>query len=329
MGNIPLGTSGSNWKQGGTTIGSLSAPVSQGGSLKVVQPTAKVQQTAPRSSFQTTANPQSQYSIAPGAATSYSDNTGAGGGLSAAQIAAQQEAAQKAAEEAQKTQYRQNITGLIDQALGVYDTLFGNVGAAATSQRQALESRYNKETGSLTDQFNAELPKIGRGFAGRGTYDSSYRIEGENEAGKQFQNQLDTVKTGYETDQAKIGQELMAQQANINTGKSLLNITKSQLGQVTDLNELLATQNEINKKIVELQGAAQSTGTQEAYKAKFGELAPAADRMSTLQNQLSTIINGQAPASLKRAVAQQIVGSAGLPKDQEDQLTNIINTQIV
>ena len=325
MGSIPLGTS-SNWKQSGSSVANLSAPVSQGGSLKVVQPTAQVQQTAPRSSFQTTSNPQGQYSIAP-ATTSYAEASGVTG-ATAADIAAQQAAAQKAAEEAQKGQYRQNITSLIDQALGVYDTLFGNVGAAATSQRQALEGRYNKETGSLTDQFNAELPKIGRGFAGRGTYDSSYRVEGEAEAGKQFQNQLDTVKTQYDADKAKVGQELMAQQANINTGKSLLNLTKSQLGQVTDLNELLATQNEINKKIAELQGTAASTGTQEAYMAKFGELAPAADRMATLQTQLSTIINGQAPAALKRAVATQIVGSAGLPKEQEDQLTNIINTQI-
>lgn len=265
----------------------------------------------------------------------YSASSGSGGGGSSydayavAQRAAAAEAARKAAEEeAKKTQLRGSISGLIDQAMGVYDTLYGNVRNAATSQRKALEDRYSKETGRLGDQFNAELPKIGQSYAGRGTYDSSYRRGAEDTATTQFKGQLEDLSTGYQSDKAKIGQELMNQEANIGTGRSLLDLTKGKLGEVTDLNELMATQNEINRKIAELRGTAQSTGTQEAYQAKFGELAPAADRLATLQTQLSNIINGQAPAALKKAVAQQIIGSSGLPEDQKNQLNASITTQI-
>lgn len=241
---------------------------------------------------------------------------------------AREEEARKAAEEAQKGQLRGSISGLIDQALGVYDTLYGNARTAAQSQRGLLEQRYNKETGSLTDQFNAELPKIGRSFAGRGAYDSSYRIEGEAEAGKQFQNQLTDLETQKQADQAKIGQALMEQEAQFGTGKSLLDLTRSQLPQVSDLNELMSVQNEINRKIAELRGSAAGLQSQEAYTQKFGEIAPTGDRMAQLSATLSNIVNGQAPTALKRAVAQQVIGSAGLPEEEKQQLNAQIIQQI-
>lgn len=317
----------------GLTFGNTSSIPQAQNQLQVTaspQQTLNPQQTAPASYFQPASNPQPQYSTA---STGYSTASNPAANLAAQQAAAQQaaaaEAARKAAEEeAKKSQLRGSISGLIDQALGVYDTLYGNVRSAAGSQRKALDDRFDKETGRLTDQFNAELPKIGRAYAGRGTYDSTYRMGAEDTAGTQFKGQLEDIGTTYQADQAKIGQELMAQEANIGTGRSLLDLTKGKLGEVTDLNELMATQNEINRKIAELRGTAQSTGTQEAYQAKFGELAPAADRMSTLQSQLTNIINGQAPAALKRAVAQQIIGSSGLPEDQKNQLNAAITTQI-
>lgn len=283
-----------------------------------------VQQTAPTATFQPAINVQNQsplgdvpYAQAPQQS-----------GPTAQQIAAQEEADRIAAEEAQKGQLRGSISGLIDQALGVYDTLYGNARTAAQSQRGLLEQRYNKETGSLTDQFNAELPKIGRSFAGRGAYDSSYRIEGEAEAGKQFQNQLTDLETQKQADQAKIGQALMEQEAQFGTGKSLLDLTRSQLPQVSDINELMSVQNEINRKIAELRGSAAGLQSQEAYQQRFGQIAPTGDRMAQLSATLSNIVNGQAPAALKRAVAQQVIGSAGLPEEEKQQLNAQIIQQI-
>lgn len=333
MGSIPLGTSNGDWRTGGSTIANLG---SGSGRLQVTgspQQTAQVQQTAPASYFQETYNPQNQV------ATPYYQAAGGGGGgggggniQTAAQLAAQraaQEAAQRAAEEeAQRQQIRGTIGGLIDQALGVYDTLYGNVRGAAQSQRKLLEDRYSKETGALTDQFNAELPKIGRAYAGRGAYDSSFREGSEATAGEGFKNQLGTLQTGYESDRAKVGQELMAQEANIGTQRSLLDLTRGKLGEVSDINELKNTQNDIQRRIAELQGQARTIGTQEAYSAKFGELAPAADRMATLQTQLTNIVKGSAPGQLKKMVAEQIIGSSGLPDEQKQQLTAQIS-QIV
>ncbi len=299
---ISLGTVDGDWQSGGGTIATLSGTTQQGAP---VQQTGTVQVTDP---IQTTANPQSQYSVAPtGSTTSTAP-------------AYDPVAAARAVEEQQRNTVRSSISSLIDQALGVYDTLYGNVRGSAASQKGALESRYDRETGALTDQFNVEMPKIGRSFAGRGAYDSSYRIEGEQQAGNEFANQIRGLGEEVSAEKAKIAQGLTGQEAELGTGKSLLELTKSRLGEVSDLGELQALQSEIQRKIVELGAQAQATTPQAAQLA---------DRLPQLQTTLTNVINGQAPAALKRAVAQQIIGSAGLPKDQEDQLLAQVNTQIV
>jgi hypothetical protein len=275
-----------------------------------------VQTTAPASTFQPAVNPQPQGALEPAGSTS------------ATTPSYDPAAAARAAEEAQKTNIRGSISSLIDQALGVYDTLYGNVRGAAGEQAKSLEGRYARETGSLTDQFNVELPKIGRAYAGRGAYDSSYRIEGEQEAGRGFQNQLAELGEGLTTDKAKIAADLATQEGQLSTGKSLLDLTRSRLGEVTDVNELSQLQSEIQAKIAELQGSVAGTQSQSALVSKFGELAPASDRMPQLTATLTSIVNGQAPGALKRAVAAQIIGSSGLPKEEQDKLTAQITQQI-
>lgn len=233
-----------------------------------------------------------------------------------------------AEEERQKAGLRSGISTLIDQALGVYDTLFGNVRSAAKSQREALDKRQAEEAQGLTEQFNVELPKVGASYAARGLGDSTYRTAAEYQAGEGFKKQLQDVAQTTEAEKAKIGQALAAQEAEIGVGRNLLGLTRGQLGQVTDMGELMRTQADIQKRIAELQGTATSTGTREAYLQKFGELAPAANRLANLRGVLSNVIMGQAAPALKRDVAAQIIGSAGLTEEEKAQLNAEVTQQI-
>jgi hypothetical protein len=244
-----------------------------------------------------------------------------------ARIAAEE--AQKAAEEAAKRQQLQGgIKKLIGDTLGIYDSLYGDVRGAAQSQRQLLDQRFDRETGSLSDQFNQELPKIGRAYAGRGAFDSSYRIDAEAGAQKGFQNQVTDLSEQRKADAARIGQGVAEQEAQFGAQQGLLNTVLGRIDETTDVNELTQLRNELDRKMAELTAGRASNMSRDAYTQKFNQLAPASDRLSGLQSTLSQIINGQAPGPLKRAVAQQIIGSAGLPKDQEDQLLAQINSQI-
>lgn len=68
--------------------------------------------------------------------------------------------------------------------------------------------------------------------------------------------------------------------------------------------------------------------SQQAYRQKAQALAPATERLGALTQQLSTLINGQAPGPLKRQVAMEIIGSAGLAKQDEDTLLAQVNAAI-
>jgi len=246
-----------------------------------------------------------------------------------AQIAAAQQAAQEAADAARRAELKGQATGLLQNLIGAYDSLFGSVQNAAKSQNQLLDKRYNQEVTGLTDQFNQELPKVGRAYASRGTYDSSYRGDAENQATTGFNNQIQDIGTQREADAAKIGQFVAEKQGMVNAEKGLLAKMLGDLPNVNDLNELTQLKQSIDRKIADVQTAQAGTQSQEAYGAKLNEIAPAADRLSNLQSTLTNIVNGAAPGPLKRAVAEQVIGSSGLTKEQQDQLLGQINSQIV
>jgi hypothetical protein len=238
------------------------------------------------------------------------------------------EAAKKAAEEAKKQEVMGYTSKMINNAIGLYGKLFGNVKGAAKSQLNTLDKRYNQEVGGLTDQFNQELPKIGRAYAARGTYDSSYRNDSEGEATTGFNNQLQDIGTQREQDAAKIGEYVAGQEADINANKGLLRKMLAELPNVESLDELTSLKRDIDKQYAMIEANIGKNQSQEAYTQKLNAIAPSGDRMAGLQSTLTNIVNGAAPGALKRAVAQQIIGSSGLTKDQQDQLLGEVNSQI-
>lgn len=261
--------------------------------------------------------------------SSSSGDTSRVSGASTYDPVAAQRAAEEAAAEARRQQVIGETTGLVKNLLGLYDSLAGNVRGAAKSQNELLDKRYNTEVGGLTDQFNQELPKIGRAYAARGTYDSSYRDDSEQQATKGFENQISDISTQREADAAKIGQYVAEQEAKVNAEKGLLNRSLAEIPNITDIDELTALKRQIDRQIADVDAARASNQSQGAYIQKLSTLAPAADRMGQLQSTLSNLISGAAPAPLKRAVAQQIIGSSGLDKKQQDELLGQVNSQIV
>lgn len=336
--SIPLGTSSGDWKTGSTSTIPLGTTSNWSGVQVTGTPqvTAVPQQTAPTSYYQPATNPQPQYTAssstyqAPsGPSQAEIEAANAAAAQRAAEEAAAAEAARiKAEEEARRVALKGGINKLITDTIGIYDGLFGNVAAAATSQKQLLDQRFNKETGSLTDQFNQELPKIGRSWAGRGGYDSSYRMRGEDAATKGFAGQMEDIGTQYKADAARIGQFQTEEEAKMTAEKDKLLRSRAYVDETTSLEDLTSMRNELDNRIAELEASKGSLMSQNAYAQKAQALAPAADRLSGLTNQLSTLINGQAPGPLKRQVAMEIIGSAGLSKEEEDLLTQQVTAAI-
>lgn len=230
---------------------------------------------------------------------------------------------------AQRSSLKTGITNLISETLGIYDSLFGNLGTAAASQAKALGEKYARETGALNEQFAQEIPRIGQAYAGRGAYDSSWRIGAEQEAKKNLETQLAGVMETYKTAGQKLGQDVATQEAQFKGGQTSLNEMLARLPNITDINELNALEAEIRKIKTQLGTSAAGLQSQEAYMQRFEQLAPTTDRTAQLRQTLSTIIRGGAPTPLKQSVAAQVIGSSGLTPEEQQTLLNEVNAQLV
>lgn len=238
-------------------------------------------------------------------------------------------AAAKAAEDARKAaDLRNTITGTIGNLQNVYNQLYGDIAAAAQSQRDVLEKRFGRETGALGEQFTSEFPKIGRAYAARGAYSSSYRQDAQEAAQKAFQRQLEDIQMQREQDAANIGQFLAREQGKIQAEQGILGKTLGELGKATDINELTQLRNSIDRQIADVQAQRGGTQSQEAYLQRFQTIAPASDRLANLQATLTNIIQGAAPTATKQAITNQIIGSAGLSPQEEEQLRSQITQQL-
>lgn len=246
-------------------------------------------------------------------------------GPSPEQIAAQQQAAEEAA---QRSNLQKGIQKLVGEAMGVYDTLFGNLQTAGASQRQALESKYGSERQALGEQFAQEIPRIGQAFAARGAYSSSWRGRAEQTAQDKFAKQLETMQREREAAGQKLGQEVATQEAQFRAGQRGLSDVLARIPGTTDITELTALQSEIQKKINELQASSAGLQSQESFMQRFEQLTPMTDRTAQLRQTLSTIIQGEAPAPLKQSVAAQIIGSSGLTEEEQQALLAEVTAQL-
>lgn len=229
---------------------------------------------------------------------------------------------------AQRSSLQKNIQKLVGDAMGVYDALYGNLSTAAASQRQALESRFGRETGALGEQFTQEIPRIGQAYAARGAYDSSWRGGAESRAKKAFEGQLATLGEEQKAAMGKIGQEVATQEAQFGAGQAELNRALALVPQTTDITELTNLQTEIQKQINNLRTQQAGLQSQEAFVQRFQQLAPASDRMAQLSRTLSTIIQGEAPVPLKQSVAAQIIAGSGLTEEEKQQALTNFNAQL-
>ena len=229
---------------------------------------------------------------------------------------------------AQRTNLQKSIQKLVGDAMGVYDSLYGNLNTAAASQRQALESRYARETGSLGEQFTQEIPRIGQAYAARGAYDSSFRGRAEQSAKEGFEKQLQGLGAQKTAEMGKIGSEIATREAEFRGGQDILNQYLAQLPNVTDVNELTNIQNEIQRRINDLRVAGAGLQSQEAFVNRFQQLTPSTDRMAQLQSTLSRIIAGEAPGALKQSVGAQIIASSGLTEEEKAQALTQFNAQV-
>ena len=191
-----------------------------------------------------------------------------------------------------------------------------------------IVEKYNKETGALTDQFNQEMPAIGRGWASRGAYDSSYRVQGEQNATDAYGRQIEGLGTAKIADEGKIGTWAAQQRATLENDRGGVNAIGALIDSEQDINSLTELKNKIDQRLRDNTAKRADYTTQGAARQSLMSSVPLTDNSGALGKVLGQIIQGEAPKALKIATAQQIIGSSGLTEEEKARLTQTVATQI-
>lgn len=228
----------------------------------------------------------------------------------------------------QRTSLQSNIKNLVGQALGIYDTLYGNLGQAAASQKKQLEQQYGLQEQGMQQEFAQEMPRIGTSYAGRGAYDSSWRVNAELAARDQMLKQLQGLGLERGAQMSALGKSVAEQEAQFKVGQDALNRALADLSSTTDLDKLNALQTDIQKRISELEASKAGLQSQEAFTQKFQQIGGPSDRAGQVKATIDNILGGAAAPGLKQSVAAGFIQSSGLSKEEQDNLIQYLNSAI-
>jgi len=254
-------------------------------------------------------------------------STGGGddGGYDPAAAQAAAAAAKKAAE---LNAARSAVTSLVGNIRRVYDALYGDIGVAARDQQQQLSKRYATETQGVTDQFNSAFPQIGSGYASRGAYDSSYRINAEDSATQGFKNSVNQLETARQGDEAKIGRFLTEKRASIRAEQGGLNSIRREIDSAEDVNELKQLRNQLDTKLRTIRSQRAGYKGQGEYIQNLNKSLTPNARFTGIRNNLANIVGSQVPTAVKRAIAEQVIDASGLSDKDKDSLVKEVNGQL-
>ena len=217
-------------------------------------------------------------------------------------------------------QARTSITGLVNSIRGVYDALYGDVGAVAQDKASQVEQKYGVENQALTNQFNEQFPAIGRAFSSRGTYNSSYRSDAENAAQKSFQDALAQQNIAKQGELGGIGQFVAESQASIQGGRGALDLVLQQINQSDNEQELQSVMNELQSRMASLQQQRAGTQPQNYYLGKLNEAVPSASRLPQLQASLANVVASSVPGTVKQSIVTQLINNAQLSPQEKEQI---------
>lgn len=229
---------------------------------------------------------------------------------------------------AQRSALQKNITKLVGDAMGVYDSLYGSLGQAAAGQKQQLEQQFGREEAGLQQQFASEMPRIGTAYAGRGAYDSSWRMNAEQAAADQFRGQLENLGAERFGQMAALGQKVKEQEATFKVGQDALNRALAELGTTTDVEKLTALQTDIQKRISELQAQQATLQSPEAFVSTFQGIGGPSSRAGQVKATIDNILAGAAAPELKQNVAAGFIQSSGLSDQEKNDLVTYLNTAV-
>lgn len=254
--------------------------------------------------------------VAGGGAPSYSG----GGGQSAGSTAAAAAAAAAAAQQAKIGQNRSIIQDRIKAANQVFQALFGDIDAVIRDRTDQTVQQFGREKQGITDQFNEDIPNLGKAYSARGLGSSDYRTDAEGRATRQFEGKLSALGTEERQALAEIGGFGAQSKADLVADQGSLGALGARSGEIEDVNQLLQIRDTVEAKIRDLEAKRGGLRTQGEFINHLNTVAPLQDRVASLRSSITSLVNGNAPRPLKDSVANALIGNSGLGADVQQSL---------
>lgn len=229
-------------------------------------------------------------------------------------------AAKAAADAARAASLRGQVSDLVNQIKGIFDTRYGQVDQLAGEQAGKLNDRFSNESQDLTKQIEGENQKLGAAHAAAGTYDSSYRGNNVDTVTHAGQSQIRDLGQELQDNIAKIAAWVSSQKAGFDAQKGGYDAIVQHLAEETDPGRLADLRATIDSKLADVKAGSADYNTAGQNAQALSSIAPSSPRAVQLKTTLSQIVAGNADPSQKAAIGQSLITNSGLTPDQQQQL---------
>jgi hypothetical protein len=229
-------------------------------------------------------------------------------------------AATAAADAAKQAALRTDVTRLVNSIKDIFNSRYGQVDAQAGEQVGNLNTRFGNESSDIARQVGDETNNAGAAYAGKGTFDSSYRGNTVDTITKAGESQVRDLGDELKDNIAKIAAWVTQQKTGFDASKGGVDAILSHLAESTDTNELSSIRNSLESRMAELQAGGADLNTAAQNAASLSAIAPSNPRAVQLKTTLGQIIAGNADSSQKAAIGSRLIASAGLTPEEQQQL---------
>lgn len=201
---------------------------------------------------------------------------------------------------------KEEIMSRRSRANSIFEALTDAVTSLAKERRGQIEGQYKEQSNRAVEDFTDKGDELRRVYAARGLADSSFRVMGEDRAGRDYSRALTDLGSQRSTGLAQVGQEAVGQRARIGADRESLNdFNLDEIGD--DEQALTSLRDTLDKRIREAQIKKAELNTAEGFRGKLDKIAPYTGVNKVLKASLSSLVGLATPKVVKDRIAGALI----------------------
>lgn len=207
---------------------------------------------------------------------------------------------------------RSSVANRISLIQHAYDALTGNIRNQVADQNNQNNQNYDKQLSSLGDQYQTTANGLGGAFSARGLGDSSFYGGAQQDAGKTYADNQQSILDSRNQTAAGLGQFAQSNIAQDEAAKNSYGDYLTNLPNYTQ-SDLQSLDGSLGQAYNTVQGQAAGIGTNQQFVDTLHKYAPTQNQGgSQLASQLQQLVSSGAPTFAKNQIQQGLIKQAGI-----------------